>query len=362
MIVLASLTPWAATALAAPPCMNALAQRAVCVAANNRALEIMNASQLNSIIVVQDVHTGAVVAFVASHPSDLDVATPVCPLSLSKLLLAASWWDNQQPDSNFDSVKPTARNSAHQSRISVHEILVGGSDFAGEQMAVALRKSVGTRIVLDDFKRYGFGRRNNLRRDDTFWGELAPNLQKRMIPPPAYVSLGDETKDAEWAESLSIGERNMSLTVLHISRFLQAVGNNGVMLPPVAREEQSGPPVTTWPLSSPGLESSIRVMHESTAHRLQSAMRDCVKRGTAKSIAKALENTGWQIGGKTGSGTALLPRGSQIDGWFAGLIFDSERKARFTVATFVRSGGYGGENAARISAEVARFLVTGTVR
>jgi cell division protein FtsI/penicillin-binding protein 2 len=86
-------------------------------------------------------------------------------------------------------------------------------------------------------------------------------------------------------------------------------------------------------------------------------MRDTVERGTAESIAKALGDTGWRIGGKTGSGTALLPKGAQIDGWFAGLIFDPRGEARFTVATFVRSGGYGGENAARISAALARYII-----
>jgi hypothetical protein len=47
---------------------------------------------------------------------------------------------------------------------------------------------------------------------------------------------------------------------------------------------------------------------------------------------------------------------NEQDGWFAGLIFDREQKARFTVATFVRHGGLGGGSAAEISANVARFL------
>jgi membrane peptidoglycan carboxypeptidase len=335
-----------------------LAQHAVCLAANKRALEIMGAHRLKAIIVVQDVQTGAVVAFAASQPSELDVGTPVSPLSLAKLWLAASWWDNRQPDSNFDSTKgtPDQQNPARQSRLSVHEILAGGNDFAGKRMAIALRKSVGTRTAIEDFKRYGFGQRSTSPRDNTFWDELAPAWKTRLLPAPAYISLSDETNDEEWAEALSIGEIDMQVTALHVSRFLQAVGNDGVMLPPRAREEQSTPS----PAPRPALNNSIRVMQESTAHRLQSAMRDCVQRGTAKSIAKALENTGWQIGGKTGSGTALLPKGSQIDGWFAGLIFDPEGKARFTVATFVRSGGYGGENAAKISAELARYLIGAT--
>lgn len=347
------------SALAASPCVNALAQRAVCAAANERALEVMSANRLKAVIVVQDVRTGALVAFAASHPSELDVTTPASPLSLSKVLLSASWWDNRQPDSSFDSTKgnPNAQNPAYRSRVTVHEMLMGGSDSAGRQSAVALRKSVGTKKVLEDFARYGFGRRTGLLQDDGFWGELAPTWRARLIPAPAYVSLSEETKDEEWAETLSLGEITMSVTALHVSRFLQAVGNGGVMLTPVAREEQSTPSVANPAASRRELNNSIRVMQESTALRLQSAMLDTVQRGTAKSIAKTLEDTGWRIGGKTGSGPALLPKGDLVDGWFAGLIFYPQGKARFTVATFVRSGGYGGENAARISAALARYII-----
>ena len=208
-----------------------------------------------------------------------------------------------------------------------------------------------------DFKRYGFGERTNLSQDDKFWGELAPAWKARLIPAPAYVSLSNETKDEDWAQTLSLGEINMGVTALHVSRFLQAVGNDGVMLRPVAREEQSTSSDTKSAGSRPELDNSIRVIQESTALRLQSAMRDTVHRGTAKSIAKTLEGTGWQVGGKTGSGPALLPKGDLVDGWFAGLIFDPLGKARFTVATFVRSGGYGGENAAKISAALARYII-----
>jgi len=327
------------------------------VAANERALQIMRAKRVEAITVIQEVGTGAVFVFAASQPSDLDVTTPVNPLSLSKLLLCASWWDHDQPDSNFDSTKPNAQNAASPARVSVHELIVNGSDFGGKQMATALRKSVGTKTVLENFKRYGFGPRTISSRDDTFWNEMVTDWKTRLVPSAAYVSLSDETSDNEWTDALSIGEIDMQVTALHISRFLQAVGNDGVMLPPIAREEQLASSVATSTASRAAHGNPIRVMQQSTALRLQSAMRDCVQRGTAKRIAKVLENTGWKIGGKTGSGTALLPKRSQIDGWFAGLIFDPENKARFTVATFVRSGGLGGENAAMISAQLARWLI-----
>jgi membrane peptidoglycan carboxypeptidase len=347
------------SALAASPCLSATAQRAVCVAANKRALDLMSANRLKAVIVVQDVPTGAIVAFAASHPSELDVTAHVSPLSLSKVWLSASWWDNRQPNSSFESTKgsPDAQNPAYRSRVTVHEMLVGGSDSAGRQVAVALRKSVGTNKVLEDFARYGFGRRTGLLRDEEFWGELAPVWKSRLALAPAYFSLSEEMKDEEWAEILSLGEINMSVTTFHVSRFLQAVGNNGVMLRPVAREERATPSAAGSALTRQELNNSTRVMEENTALRLQSAMRDTVQRGTAKSIAKALEDTGWQIGGKTGSGPALLPKGDLVDGWFAGLIFDPRGNARFTVATFVRSGGFGGENAAKVSAALVRFII-----
>ncbi|MBA3442846.1 MAG: hypothetical protein H0T92_23610 [Pyrinomonadaceae bacterium] len=325
---------------------------------------MMSASHLEAITVVQDVRTGALVAFAASQPSKLDVITPVLPLSLSKLLLSASWWDNRQPDSSFDSTRGTAsaQNPAYRARVSVHEMLVGGSDSAGKQMAVALRRAVGTETVLRDFKRYGFSQRVDSPRDDMFWAELAPTWRVRLIPAPAYASLSDETKDSEWADTLSIGETNMMVTGLHVSRFLQAVGNGGMLLSPVAREEQLTPSSKNLRQSCQQSGNPIRVMQESTALRLQSAMRDTVQRGTAKIIARMLAATGWQIGGKTGSGPGPVPIGPESDGWFAGLIFDPQGKARFTVATFVKHGGAGGGNAAKISAELARYIIGENMR
>lgn len=86
-------------------------------------------------------------------------------------------------------------------------------------------------------------------------------------------------------------------------------------------------------------------------------MRAVVQRGSAQAIARTLDGTGWQIGGKTGTGPGPGTIGLQSDGWFAGLVFDPEGAARFTVATFVRLGGRGGENAAMISAQLARYLI-----
>jgi cell division protein FtsI/penicillin-binding protein 2 len=353
------------TSAPASPCADSLAQATVCVAANQRALEIMNASHLEAFTVLQDVRTGALVAFAASQPSSLDVSTPVLPLSVSKLLLAASWWDNAQPNSTFDSFRGAQdKRSPSERRVTVHEMLVGGSDNAGMEIAVALRRAVGTETVLNDLKRYGFGRPNDQLRDIKFWSELGPKWSMRLVPSVPRIILTSETKDSEWAHTLSLGETNIMVTGLHISRFLQAIGNGGVMLTPTAREELSTDrrqerSVATGGrsiLAKKSLRYPIRVMQDSTAIRLQAAMRDVVQRGSARSIAQSLDGTGWQIGGKTGT-SGPAPIGPQSDGWFAGLIFDGKGKARFTVATFVRHGGLGGGNAAKISAELARYII-----
>ena len=71
-------------------------------------------------------------------------------------------------------------------------------------------------------------------------------------------------------------------------------------------------------------------MRPETARRLHAAMRDAVTRGTAKSAAP-LVPAGWHLGGKTGTGPFAL--GAPYDGWFAGLIFDSDRP-RYTIAVY----------------------------
>ena len=356
--------PTVAAAVTASPCLKALSQGAVCAAASNRALEIASVSKLEAVVVVQDVRTGALVAFAASNPGRLDVTTPILPLSLSKVLLAASWWDNNQPDLRFDSTKGSAdsQNPAYRNRVSVHETLVGGSDSAGRQMALALRAAVGARKVLADFQRYGFGERSASPVADEFWGELAPVWTRRLTPAHASVSLTAETSETDWAEAMSLGEAYMKVTALHVSRFLQAVGTAGLMLAPVAREERPGPTVGETVSAQRYSKDPVRVMEEDTALRLQAALRDTVQRGTASSVREGLKGTGWQLGGKTGTGPGPMPPGPESDGWFAGLIFDPAGHPQFTVATYVRRGGFGGGNAARMSAELARYIVGGNAK
>ena len=328
-----------------PPCTRALSQEAVCQSANQHALDYMKENNLTAVTLVQNVRTGALVAFAASDPAQLDVTSAVLPLSVVKLFIAASWWQHKSANQFVAS---------DGSRVSVHEMIVSGGDKAGELTALELRKTIGPELIIDDLGNFGFPHKSlsaRLARDEKFWRELNPAWRDRLTPSASYHELNASVSDAAWAEDLSIGEARFAVNALSISRFLQAVGNGGVMLPPAARAEV----FTTN--SSSKLRTRIigqRIIRESAALKIQAAMRDVVQRGTAKAIASALYDTGWAIGGKTGSSG---PVGPQSDGWFAGLIFDTKGKARFTVATFVRHGGTGGGNAAKLSADLARFLI-----
>jgi cell division protein FtsI/penicillin-binding protein 2 len=323
----------------AGPCATALSQGAVCKAANNYALERMKEGNLEAIVVIQDVGTGALVAFAASNPARLDVTTALLPLSPVKLLVAAAWLDHEKEKPNTEQL--------------LADSIVSGNDNAGKRIASALRDAVGTETVLKDLERYGFpaGANGEGKLDTRFWTEVPPRWRDGLVPAAPYHSLGKDTTATDWEDTLSIGERRFVATALHLSRFLQAVGNGGVLLGPSARDEESKErPGSTIP--------ATRVMSETAALKLQRLMRGTVERGTAKSAAPILAGTRWSMGGKTGTGPApgTTDPGPGSNGCFAGLIFDAEGKARFTVVTFVNHGGFGGGNAARISAELARFL------
>lgn len=327
--------------VSASGCQEALAQHAVCEPANTLAIDAMIRFHLEAVAVMQEVGSGALVVFAASQPSKLDVLTQVLPLSLAKVFLAASWWDHKQPD--------LLENAASGKPVDVHEMLAGGSDSAGRQIALALRKAAGTETVLADLQRYGFNRGQ-----ESFWAEVDPRWKERLTPQPAYARIG-ALDDQDWSSTLSIGESNMMTTTLQVSRFFQAVGNGGVLCAPVALRMTKRPE----PVKNAGCVAPTRVVEEATARKLMSAAIDTVQRGSAKRVAGALDDVGWAIGGKTGTGGRAGAPLDEQDGWFAGLVFDRQGKPLYTVATFVARGGLGSGHAAEISVLLARFLAGG---
>lgn len=324
------------------PCSDAIAKGEVCEAANQHAGDLMKARGLTALTVMQNVRTGSLLSFAPSDSATLDVTSPLLPLSTVKLMVAASWLSHE---------KSTSGESRDSHQVLIDSI-VSGNDKAGRQLASALRKAIGTEQVLNDLKAYGFTswQSSMPKTDSTFWSKLPSDWREKLIPAVSYHSLGPETTAADWEDTLSIGEARFTITALHLSRFLQAVGNHGIMIAATARNKESG--------EMQPVNQSRRVMEESASLKLQQAMRETVQRGTAKSVKPILAGTGWSVGGKTGTGPGPNAPGPESDGWFAGLIFDPNGDARFTVATFVKHGGLGGGNAASLSAELAKFIIS----
>jgi beta-lactamase class D len=213
---------------------------------------------------VTDVHTGAVVASV-------DAERRVLLLSIVKLYVAAVFWDRGMS-------------------ASLDDMLVDGLDRPGQVRAVELRAKFGGAAVLEDLSRYGLA-----------------------------LTLPADASDAEWGETLSIGEKDVIVTLPQVSQFLRTIAKS----------------------------------KSESARRLRSAMLECVKRGTARGGAR---EAGPRLGGKTGSGPATA---KPVDGAFAGLIF-AEGEPRYTVYVYVEGKGFGGGVAASIAATIARSLSPGS--
>jgi cell division protein FtsI/penicillin-binding protein 2 len=137
----------------------------------------------------------------------------------------------------------------------------------------------------------------------------------------------------------------VDVTIMGISRFIAAIGNDGVMLSPKVEREV---------LERGERDEGVRVMRTETAVKLKTAMIAVVDSGTAASSQPLFAGTGWDLGGKTG--TAQIP-GRPDDGWFAGLVFDPQGRARYSVVVYLQGGGPGGRMPAAIGGGMTRALV-----
>jgi cell division protein FtsI/penicillin-binding protein 2 len=212
-------------------------------------------------------------------------------------------------------------------------------------MALEMRNRIGADPFIEAYRNFGFTPYADSPPTDTigdFWRTTSEAWTSRMTPAPARIRISPETGDAEWAQ-LAIGQGPLDVTVLGISRFIHAIANGGVMLPPTFERELAS--------DQPRGE---RVMSEETAKRLQEAMKQVVLQGTGRGALGYVQGTGWSIGGKTG--TAQVP-GRPDNGWFTAIVFSPDGEPRYTVVTFLEGGGPGGAGPTSVAASVARELV-----
>lgn len=299
--------------------------------------------------IVQDVRTGAVLAYAATGDGASGLTEPVLPASVWKLVVAALWWEQGLGDGELAC---PARLDTGGGRVLRNaggmparlagpgEMLVHSCNTAAAGMALRLRDALGERGVLAGVRRMGFGpgADGSAGRDTAFWATRSADFRARMSPARGRVAVDDA-----WA-GFALGMPGVETTPLHVARFLQAIGNGGTMVAP------------TVDAALAGRDAGQRLMSAGTARRLQGAMLEVVRRGTGRAAAEALGPSPWRLGGKTG--TASGGTGG-TDGWFAGLAFDPEGRARYVVVVRLPDGGPGGGAPARLAGRITRLLPAG---
>jgi hypothetical protein len=334
-------------------------QLTICSAPMRRAWSLLQQTGLNGAIIVQDVNTGALVAYAATGKADeppFGIKRYAPPGSVFKLALAALWWDNNLPDmqmgcpSEIQVGRARIRNfesSSYPSLQVPREMLRYSCNTAAVQMANYARQRLGPEAFHDAYKRFGFLTYSEgppSAAEKGFWNTENEAWAERMTPPPSRVRLLQRFNQHEWGQ-IAIGQGPVDVTPLSVSRFIQAIGNGGMMLPPTIEADRLN-----------DLPEGTRVMKQTTSQKLMQSMLLVVDSGTAASAQPRLAGTGWDMGGKTGSAdVAGRPR---ADGWFAGLMFDPERRPRYTVVVYLQSGAPGGRIPAAIGAEMTRFMAS----
>jgi hypothetical protein len=301
------------------------------------------------VVIVQEVATGAVLAHSAAGT---DLAETAAPGSVWKLVLAGIWWDQGLSEAAVRCTPAlrvggrTVRNSTNAKLAAgggVHGMLVGSCNTAAVRMALALRDRLGADGFAREVTRIGFpvagGAPGEGARDEAFWARSS--AASRVPASPRLSGMRLTADSSAWA-GVGLGLDRVQVTPLHVSRFMQAVGNGGLMLAPTVERAAASAPA-----------APRRVLGAQTASRLRAAMLDVVRRCTARGADRALQGTPWRLGGKTGT---LPHAGGENDGWFVGLAFDRTGAARYSVVVYLPRAGSGGGEPARLAARLAAQL------
>jgi cell division protein FtsI (penicillin-binding protein 3) len=278
----------------------------------------------NGTVVVQDVHTGQILALAIRptfNPNQFRHTTPELlrnhavsdvyePGSTFKLVTYSAALDQHlvTPDEIIDCQggsitigKRTIHDDQgeHFGRITVHEALEHSSDVAAVKLAMKLGPERFNQYIRD----FGFGARS---------GTELPGETRGLLSPVArwngLSSLG----------SIAIGQE-VAVTPLQLVPMVSTIANGGVYLPPhilmpgqldpIAPGDKPAAPLTASPfrpgedLPNPLPPGAHRVISTLTAAQMRKMMEGVVLFGTGKDA----QLNGYSSGGKTGTAQKIDP-------------------------------------------------------
>ena len=334
-------------------------QLTLCADVTREAYALLKRSGFNGVVAMQDVKTGAVVAYTSTGTAEqapLGIKRYTLPGSVFKLALSALWWDSGMGDRWMACPSYVQVGNRRVRNFESHEyppievprkMLVVSCNTQAIQMAFLMRERLGEEAFADAYRRFGFvpySEQAPVQPSGEFWNTSSEGWTSRMTPPQARVLFRKKFNPFDWAQ-MAIGQGPVDVTPIAVSRFIQAIGNNGVMLAPTLEQDRLR-----------GAPEGQAVMKPATAAKLQRAMLQVVDSGTAVSVKPVLQNLTWDLGGKTG--TADIRRGQRPDGWFAGLMHGPDGQARYTIVVYLQQAGQGGRAPAGVAAALTRFMAT----
>ncbi|MBD0320658.1 MAG: hypothetical protein ICV87_10015 [Gemmatimonadetes bacterium] len=332
-------------------------QLTLCADATRQAYGLLKQSGFPGVVVMQDVKNGAVVAYTSTgtpEQAPLGIKRYTLPGSVFKLALSALWWDSGMGDRWMACPAYIQVGNRKIRNFESHEyppmeiprrMLVVSCNTQAIAMAFQMRQQLGEQAFADAYRRYGFipySGDGPAEKAAPFWNTSSERWAQRMTPPQNRVLFRTKFNPFDWAQ-MAIGQGPVDVTPIAVSRFIQAIGNRGVMLEPTFEQDRLRE-----------LPEGREVMKPATALKLQRAMLQVVDTGTAVSVKPVLRNLTWDMGGKTG--TVDIRRGRRPDGWFAGLIHGPDGQPRYTIVVYLQQAGQGGRAPAGLAAAMTRYM------
>ena len=338
--------------------------------------QVAKMKALHGTVVVQDPHTGQILALAVSPRFNPNDSRHMEPGSLTNLAVS----DVYEPGSTFKLVTYSAaldgagvlptdmvdcqggamtmygrtlhddKSDGHLGVVSVQYALEKSSDVAAAKMALKL----GNQKFYDYMKAFGFGERSGI--------ELPSETRGLLRPPNRW--------GATSILSMAIGQE-VGVTPVQLATMVSTIANGGVYMPPhvllQSTDEMKGDPrlkpvafrpANQLPATLP--DGAHRVIKEMTSAKMRMMMQGIVVEGTGRKAAL----NGYSAGGKTGTAQKIDPAThtyshTKLVASFAGFAPVSNPAISVVVVIDTPTVGsrYGAETSAPVFAEVAQEVL-----